>query len=297
MKMDSGIYYNIPSKEYHSWTDIVSNSYLGRLSKVPACAKIPQEETEAMKFGRAFHCYVLEEENFNKEFVVPSVFPVKPNKRSTQKTIDTYNEWIKSLNGKQPVLQADFDTIQEMKEATLTHPFAYQLLKEGISETTLIWTDEETGLQCKARPDRIPDGNKGVILDLKSTNNASKSAFQGDCVKFGYAREGAIYLEGFGKVTGALYQDLIFACIAVEKDPPYRTEVYTIEQDFLQYGWGEFHRLLQIEKECRDKDFWPHYNNPGADTLFKPAYVKTWEWEPVDQQPKDFKRGDQYVAA
>lgn len=295
--MDNGIYYNVSSKEYHSWTDIVSNSYLGKLSKVPAAAKIPQDETEAMKFGRAFHAFVLEPDVFHKEFIVPETFPTKPNKRSLPKTIDAYHAWIDSLGGKTPITGEDVGVLEHMKEAIDAHPFAYQLLKEGISETTLIWTDEETGLQCKARPDRIPDGNKGVILDLKSTNNASKSAFQSDCVKFGYAREGAIYLEGFGKVTGALYQDLIFACIAVEKEPPYRTEIYTIEQDFLQYGWGEFHRLLQIEKECRDKDFWPHYNNPGADTLFKPAYVKTWEWEPVDQQPKDFKRGDQYVAA
>lgn len=290
--MEIGIHHNISHKDYHSWTDIVSNSYLGRLAKVPAAAKIPQDETEAMRFGRAFHCYVLEEENFLDEFVIPSEFPTKPNRRSTQKTIDAYSEWAKGLNGKQAVTVDDYRTIQDMKEAVLTHPFAYQLLKEGISETTLIWKDEETGLLCKARPDRIPDGNKGVILDLKSTNNAAKNSFQSDCVKFGYAREGAIYLEGLARLTGALYTDLIFACIAVEKEPPYRCEVYTIEPDFLEWGYAEFHRLIQIEKKCRDANFWPHYNNAGADTLFKPAYLHVWEYEALDSQPKDFARGD-----
>ena len=290
--MEIGIYYDIPHKDYHAMTDIVSNSYLGKLSKVPEAAKIPQEETEAMKFGRAVHSFILEPAVFYTEFIIPEEFPTKPNKRSTQKTIDTYKAWVETLEGRQPITMDDFVTIQHMAKAVSEHPFASKLLAEGVSESTLIWEDEETGLKCKARPDRIPKGNKGVILDLKCAKNASKNAFQSDCIKYGYAREGAMYLEGYGKLTGALYQDLIFVLIAVEKEPPYRTEVYTLEVDFLQFGWGEVHRLLQIEKKCRDANFWPHYQNAGAETLFKPAYVKTWEYEPIDEVEKDFQRGD-----
>jgi hypothetical protein len=291
--MEQGIYHNISSKDYHAMPEIISNSYLGRLAKVPAAAKIPQDETEAMKFGRAFHCYVLEgQQSFWNEFCIPDSFPTKPNRRSTQKTIDTYNLWIASLGDKIPITQGDFDTIQQMQKAVMTHPSASKFLAEGISETTIIWQDEETGLFCKCRPDRIPEGNKGVILDLKSTSNASKNAFQSDCVKFGYAREGAIYLEGFSRIMKAVYMDLIFACIAVEKEPPYRTEVYTIETDFLEWGFAEFHRLLQIEKICRDNNFYPHYNCAGVDSLFKPAYLKTWEFEPIDETMKDYKLGD-----
>lgn len=291
--MEPGIYHNIPNAVYHSWTDIVSNSYLGRLSKVPAAAKVPQDETEAMKFGRAFHSYVLEYDNFKNEFVTPEVFPTKPNKRSTQKTIDTYEEWLKSLDGKQAITKDDCETIDKMRDSIMNHPFASKLLAEGISETTLIWQDEETNLLCKARPDRIPKGQKGIVLDLKSTANAAKNALQSDCVKYGYAREGAIYLEGMGRLTGSKYTDLIFALIAVEKESPFRCEVYTIEPDFLEWGYGEFHRLLQIEKQCRDANYWPHYNNAGADSIFKPAYLQVWEYEELpDQTPKDFKRGD-----
>jgi exodeoxyribonuclease VIII len=165
--MEQGVYHNIPSKDYHSWTNIVSNSYLGRLGKVPANALIPQEETEAMKFGRAFHCYVLEDIRiFWESFVIPETFPTKPNSRSTQKTIDTYNSWKSELDkyGLQPITQTDFDMIKAMNASVHYHPSASKFLAEGISETTLIWKDAETGLMCKARPDRIPHGNKGVIL-------------------------------------------------------------------------------------------------------------------------------------
>jgi hypothetical protein len=287
--MKTGIHHNISHNDYHALTDIVSNSYLGRLAKVPAAAKIPQEETEAMRFGRAIHVFILEGET---EFIKQYCICEDRGKRS--KEDKAY--WVEMLvkhESQELIKFEDFEVIKKMNNAVMSHPFAAKLLAEGISETTLIWKDEETGLMCKARPDRIPAGNKGTILDLKSTTNAAKNTFQNDCVKFGYAREGAIYLEGLGRLTGALYTDLIFACIAVEKTEPYRTEVYTIEADFLEWGYGEFHRLLQIEKQCRDNNFWSHYNNAGAESLFRPAYLKVWEYNELpDEQPKDFLRGD-----
>jgi hypothetical protein len=245
-----------------------------------------------MKFGRLFHSYVLEKEHLDNEFVLVDSFPTKPNKRSTQQTIANYSRFIELLNGKQPYSQDDLAAVDNMANAVYSHPSASKFLAAGISETTLIWTDQETGIQCKVRPDRIPHGNKGVILDLKSTTNAAKNSFQSDCVKYGYAREGAMYLEGFSITMKAIYQDLIFALIAVEKEPPYRVEVYTIEADFLEWGFGEFHRLLQIEKICRDNKFYPHYNNAGVESLFKPAYLHVWEFESIDEQAKDFSRGD-----
>jgi hypothetical protein len=291
--MEEGIYHGISSKDYHSMTDIVSNSYLGRLAKVPACAKIPQEETEAMKFGRAFHTYVLEGQNeFFNRYRVYETAPPKPNKRSTEATIKKYNEWINSFVTQEPISQEETRTIINMEYAVIQHPFASKLLKDGISETTIIWTDIDTGIKCKVRPDRIPDGNKGVILDLKSTSNASSYSFKTDCIKYGYARECGMYMEGFSRAKNAKFQDLVFAFIAVEKEPPYRVEVYTLDIDFVQYGWLEFHRLLQLEKECREKNFWPHYINAGAEELTKPPYVSNWEWDGSDTVMKDYAMGD-----
>lgn len=286
--MENGIYHNISSKEYHAMSDIVSNSYLGRLSKCPANALVPQEETEAMKFGRAFHTLVLEGiDVFNQSYFIAE------NRGKQSKDDKAY--WVEigtKYPDKEIIKQKDFDIIEAMKISVLSHPSASKFLKEGISETTIIWTDQETGIQCKVRPDRIPDGNKGVILDLKSTSSASKNSFQTDCIKYGYAREMGMYLEGFSIMTGSVYMDLIAALIAVEKEPPYRCEVYTIETDFLEYGYAEFHRLLQIEKICREQKFYPHYNNAGVESIFKPAYAKVWEFEGVDQMQKDFSRGD-----
>jgi len=65
----------------------------------------------------------------------------------------------------------------------------------------------------------------------------------------------------------------------VEKKEPYRVEVYTLDVEFVDYGFKEFKRLLYLEKQCRDNNFWPHYVNAGAETLTRPAYLQTWEGE------------------
>lgn len=273
--IEPGIYSNMTAKEYHAMTDVVSNSYLGRLARCPAAAKVPQEDTPAMLFGRAFHAIILEgEAKFNESFAVPPAFD-----RRTKGGKASALAWEELSKGKDMVSGEDHSTILYMADAVHKHPFASKLLSEGVSETSIFWKDAETGIMCKVRPDRIPEGGKGVILDLKSTNDAGEYSFRGDCVKYGYAREGGMYLEGYARATGAKYSDLIFSLIAVEKKPPYRVEVYTLETDFVDWGYGEFHRLLQLEKECRESNHWPHYKNAGAQELMKPAYLRTWEGE------------------
>ena len=136
---------------------------------------------------------------------------------------------------------------------------------------SVFWTDEKTGLPCKCRPDRIPAGDHGVILDLKSVRSADIHAFTSACMTYGYAREAGMYIEGFNAVSNAKVDAFVFIC--VEKEPPYRTEVYTLEDLFIEYGRKEFHRLINIEAECRKNDLWPHWKNQEIRNLYVPNYA------------------------
>ncbi len=264
--MEPGLYPNISHKEYHA-LERVSNSYLGRLDKCPASAKLPSEETAALIFGRAFHCYTLEgQEAFKKEFAVA------PQCDRRTKAGKAVFEDFETLHPNHTILtQADLETIEGMYNAVAFHPFASKLLTEGRSEISVLWTDEETGLDCKCRPDRIPDGDHGVIVDVKTVRDASEYGFQKSVVNYGYARQAGMYTEGYNSVCSGKVDAFVFIC--VEKEPPYRTEVYVLDDDFVEWGRNEFHRLLNIEKECRQKEFYPHYRNAGAGQIMMPAYL------------------------
>ncbi|MFA5379402.1 MAG: PD-(D/E)XK nuclease-like domain-containing protein [Dehalococcoidia bacterium] len=261
-----GIFPGVSHDDYHAMTDYINNSYLSRLAKIPALTRLPQEETAAMTFGRAFHCYLLEgSEAFNASFVV---MPEGLNLRT--KEGKAHRDALVAT-GKAPVSHDDHQTIQDMTQAALTHPFAIQLLAEGDSEQSVFWTDKETGLPCKCRPDRIPSGEKGVVVDVKTTTDASERGFTNSVFRYGYARQAAMNLDGLNTVSSKRVD--AFLCIAVEKEPPYRTEVHVLDDEVLDFGKREYHRLLQVEQECRANNYWPHYWNKGAGTIYLPKWA------------------------
>ena len=267
--MEPGIYPNLSHADYHALTDIISNSYLGRLNQCPANAKVPVTETTAMSFGRALHSYVLDGQDvFDKEYAIaPTV-----NKR-TKDGREVYEAFCEDAeeHHKSIIDFPDYEKIMLMHKAIMSHPLASVLLKEGRSETSIFWTDEKTKLPCKCRPDRIPEGDHGVILDLKSARSAELRDFTNDCIRFGYARQAGIYIEGFNSISSAKVDAFVFICI--EKDEPYRIEVFTLDDNFIFYGQSEFHRLLKIEKECRAKKVWPNYKNTEIRTLYLPNWT------------------------
>lgn len=263
-----GIIPDLPNKEYHAMTDVVSNSYLSRLSTVPAAARIPDVDSEEKLVGRAFHCLMLDtKETFDSLFaIIPDI-----NLRITdgKKELEVFRFFNK---GKDLLTINQYNYILEMMNAVVKHPTACVLLTQGISEQSIFWTDEGTGLPCKCRPDRIPDGDNGVILCLKSTRNAGKQSFTNAVVNFGYHTEAAFYLDGYNIASGKKADSFIF--IAVEKKPPFRTEVYVLDDDFVGVGRMQYRRLLHIEKACREGGYWPHFLTSDIQELSCPNWVR-----------------------
>lgn len=267
--LEPGIHSDIPASTYHAMTDYVSKSYLKRLDKCPAAAKVPQEDTPAMAFGRASHVFLLEgEDAFIKEC---AVIPAGIDRR-TKAGKEDWAHFEVMNQGKTIITAEEFRRIIEMRQALQKHPFAPKLLDDGVSEQTVIWMDAETGLPCKCRPDRIPSGNKGVLVDLKTCSCAGEYEFCRDVVKYGYDLQAAFYLDGIREATGTYFDAFCF--IAMEKEAPFRTETYMLDGEFITHGRYEYRRLLAIEAECRASGVWPNYEGVGnLITLFKPNYL------------------------
>ncbi len=268
-----GIYQDIPNKVYHS-LPAVSNSYLSRFNKCPAAAKVAVEESANLILGSATHAFVLEgEEAFLKEFAVAPYCD-----KRTKAGKETFAEFQDANKGKAVITADEMQLIICMGNAVHAHPFASQLLKQGISEQSVFWQDEETGLYCKCRPDRIPSGNKGVLVDLKTTTDASEHAFTRSITVYGYHRQAAMYLDGVNAArrtndTGDIQDFDAFAFIAVEKTEPYRVEVFVLLPDFIEAGREDYKRLLRQERTCRRNSFYPNYQNPGIIELSKPGWL------------------------
>ncbi len=99
-------------------------------------------------------------------------------------------------------------------------PFASWLdgpdgIAPAIKERSLFWVDEDTGLQCKARPDAMTLGESALCGDLKSARSVEPDEFIKDLFKFRYDLQAAHYLACIKAVYGV---DASFAFFTVEKE-------------------------------------------------------------------------------
>ena len=154
-------------------------------------------------------------------------------------------------------------------EAIRKNPVADKLLKGGKSEESYFWTDSVTGIECKCRPDYLrPDG---IVVDLKTTENASPEKFVKSAYDYRYYVQAWWYLHGL-KQCGIDAHDFIF--IAVEKKPPYAVCVYAADDLMLQLGEREAVENLRTYAECEKSGIWYGYEKePEIHSLSLPDWV------------------------
>lgn len=224
-----GAHYAMPGDEYHA-VEAMSASGAKKILRSPAHYRLmrtePSEATEAMQFGTAVHCGLLEPERFaGAVLIAPEI-----NKR----TKDGKAEWaaFRLANAGSIVLSpADYNRAHACIDAVNRHPAASRLLDGAQREVSLFWRDGEYGVPCKAR---IDARNHGGLIDVKSTIDASPEGFGKQVANMLYHVQGWHYWAGSEAVFDESPQ--FFGFIAVENEPPHAVACYTLPREALQAG-------------------------------------------------------------
>ena len=251
-----GNYYEDPS---------ISNSKLGYLAKSPAHFKHLMEvgfkETEALEFGRAFHCAILEPEKFLSSYVA---LPVCDRRTKEGKAL--FTDFVDRNLGKCFLGQDDFDKILTMSKKLLSSKAVCELL-QGEYEQEFYWNDKDTLIPCKSKLDIY---NKGVrIVDIKTTDNADPENFHRTIFKYDYHRQGGMYVDAVGEM-------IPYYIIAIEKDGPHEFSILKLSDEVLEYGRQEYKSLLRKLENCLTNDYWPGYETKYFDAfeVELPSYMR-----------------------
>jgi exodeoxyribonuclease VIII len=250
--------------EYHEHP-AVSKSDLDLINRSPlhyiSAKKQPKEQTEALLFGSAVHKKVLEPEDFDNEFAVAPECD-----RRTAKGKSEWKEFLESA-GNKGILSAElYAKVLNVSNAVAENPIVQKLLKGGKAEQSYFWN--ECGVECKCRPDYIKND---ILIDLKTTQNASPEAFTKSAFDYRYHVQAWWYLHGLQQ-CGIDVKNFIF--IAVEKTPPYAVCVYAADDLMLELGKMQALENLRTYAECLNSGEWFGYEKePQLHSLSLPDWI------------------------
>lgn len=196
----------------------------------------PIEKTKAMDLGTAIHSMFLEPKIFNNIYVKYPSFADFEGKKIL-KGCDDLAEFLASVGEKKtgkkedliarakPYLDPekfviwddeiekftakvsreskrilsneDFETIQGLRKSFAERENIKKILSRGISEVTIIWKDQETGMMCKCRLDNVSPEAIGEIksFSVKSKEKSLWEMLFRETIRSYYNFQFAIYSE------------------------------------------------------------------------------------------------------
>lgn len=260
-----GLHTDVLAAEYHERIlGVVNKGALDAIARTPAhyrawLVEEAQGETPALRFGRALHCAALEPDVFAQQWALRPDF----GDLRTKAGKESRDEWIAEHVGVETLDADEWQRIEAMQSALRAHPIAGRVLQRGASEVTAIWQNGDTGLLCKARFDYWRQ-DLGLIIDLKTTEDASPAAFARSVANYRYAVQQAHYC------AGASVDKFLF--VAVEKSPPHAVAVYQLDRDSARRGEELRARDMDTLSRCIERDDWPSYP-ADVTTLSLPAWA------------------------
>lgn len=224
----------------------------------------PRESTAAFDIGTVLHASALPGENADE-------IAVRMPKGMDKRTKDG-RAFVAEHSDKIILNSSDAYCVDQMMASLLEHPVSAALVKgelAGKSEQSFFATEPETGLEVKCRPDFMLDDGS-LIIDLKTTKNASPKGFQQSLVDYRYYVQAAWYLDVVEMATGKRPDGFLF--IAVEKARPFSTGVYVADEEMIKIGREHAMEDLRKIAKWQAEDVYPGYSD-RAEMISLPKWM------------------------
>jgi exodeoxyribonuclease VIII len=237
---------------------------------------VAKEPSPAMLLGSALHAAILEPARFYEMVrVAPDV------DRRTKAGKEKHAAFVASLPEGAIVLTADdYDAVRDAQLA-VNASMLPNLMGAGESEVSVYWGEQcgDKVVGCKARIDWLghlagqPD--QGIIIDIKTTRDASPSAFARSAAAYGYVHQAAWYMRAAARLnaTGQGPKIADYFVVAVEMEAPYAVGLYRLSSDDLRAADLDNLETLQCWAAACEADQFPGPTGSTIRTLNVPEWV------------------------
>jgi hypothetical protein len=231
-----GIIQNLPFEEYLQMSGL-NQSTLKQWFSSAQKKTDGYKNYQALQFGSAGHCLLLEPEMFTELYVRAPEGLHQRGKTGKKRWV----EFAEQHPGKIVLRTGEWERLENIRKVFEIHPQIQKLWVNGVSEVSLFWQDSEFDLNCKARLDWF-DPASGIIVDLKFTNNIGKACVQKPIQDY-YALQASWYMRAVTQLTAKVPE---FFFVFIEKYAPHLIRVCSVSAADLKYG--------QQKTECAIKN-------------------------------------------
>ncbi len=205
------------------------------------------DSTPAMRLGSAVHTLLNEPDYYDQRH---------PRFQGTRRYGKSW-EYCKADNPQtspeQILTEAEHAKVLQIVAALKRHPKAKHWLQGGVSEVEIFWTDEATGLRCRAKPDRLWPH---TIIDIKSTNsrNFGKDRLRNHALHAAWHVQVAWYAIG-ARTKGFDIQRAVL--LVAESEEPFDVVVMELSDRLFEEGLRICRQTLDRIAEAERTNTWP----------------------------------------
>ena len=252
---------DLTNQEYHSGPGVSASTIKTAAMRTPLhITGKPKAETEAMKLGTMAHMATFEPDLYMGTYAIFE---------GDRRTKAGKAEWESIMaEGLIPITEQQHDIAEGIAAAAHALPGIMELIKNESCLMEASGYYEDQGVYCRFRPDAWHQDH-GIILDLKTCQDASPRGFANQVAAYGYHIQAAHYLEGAEKI---LQQDHRFIFIAVEKEAPFAAAAYELDEASLLEGLAMRNLGLQAIKTSTKTGVFPGYS-PDLQSLTLPRWA------------------------
>lgn len=276
-----GLVHGLPNDQYHRGPGL-SNSGLKALRKSPwhyhALHHLPLPEwfvddfdadvSNSLFAGTLCHCALLEPAEFDKRYLVGPQVKTRAAK--------LWKDFVEAHPKHTVITPRQYAVAHGQASALRAVPAVAEILDGGECEVSGYWKDPATGVLCRCRPDCMnrtfgtPSAPAVMLLDPKTTTDASAAAVKNTIARFGYHHQAEWYCRGIATITGLPIAGFIFAF--VESSYPFGCRVVEIEPESYEVARRENREALELYAYCERMQNWPGYS-PEIETVSLPRWA------------------------
>jgi len=270
---------NLPNAVYHAGPGIGSSS-LKKILKTPANYWYSKQHpnnvsTPAQLLGSAVHAMILEHDKYDAQYCVKPVGTDRRTKLGKEK----YEAWQKANVGKTELPHEIEETARAMVEAVEKNERFIKMLTQGVTEVSFYSPGEQgPGVICRVRPDLYVPAT-GVLVDVKTTQDATKEAFSDEIHYRSYHMQAAYYMD---TLTALGFKAFAFLYLAIDKEPPFVNALYHLDPDAIEAGRRLYKKALSIYAECLASNVWS-----GLTSEITAISCREWHLKNVNLQTTD----------